>query len=158
MPTLILLLNWPGYKTGVHLFILVFHQNVQIWGSERNQKDPNVFMCFWVLSFPPSWRSPVIVPVTQRSDWDLEGLPYRVQCVLHHLCLMTDGKSDTQNTSKRRNHNIGDEKQSVWKGVLNGSFHTCIIYCESKSAIEDRDQVQTQDNKWGIKHNHNIRL
>lgn len=56
---------------------------------------------------------PVIVPVTQCSDWDLEGLPYRVQCVFHHLCLMTDGKSEKQDMSKRRNHNMGGENQSV---------------------------------------------
>lgn len=69
------------------------------------------------FSLPP-WEclifdTPVIVPITQCSDWDLEGLPYRVQRVFNHLRLMTDGKSEKQDTSKRRNHNMGGENQSV---------------------------------------------
>lgn len=86
--------------------------------SERNQKDPNVFLSPLIhtklkLRGQIFVIIPVIIPITQRSDWDLEGLPYRVQCVFHHLCFMTDGKSNKQDISKRKNHNIGDEKQSV---------------------------------------------
>lgn len=36
---------------------------------------------------------PVIVSITQGSDGDLEGLPYRVQRVLYHFCLMANGES-----------------------------------------------------------------
>lgn len=39
---------------------------------------------------------PVIVSITQGSDRDLEGLPYRVQSVLHHLCLMANSESVTE--------------------------------------------------------------
>lgn len=43
---------------------------------------------------------PVIVSIAQGSDGDLEGLPYWVQGVLHHLCLMANGESVTStNTS-----------------------------------------------------------
>lgn len=35
---------------------------------------------------------PVIVAVAESSNRDGEGLPYRVQCVLDHLCLMADGE------------------------------------------------------------------
>lgn len=35
---------------------------------------------------------PVIVPVAERSDRDGEGLPHRVQRVLHHLSLVADGE------------------------------------------------------------------
>lgn len=39
-----------------------------------------------------SFILPLIVSVAECSDRDGEGLPHRVQCVLHHLSLVADGK------------------------------------------------------------------
>lgn len=36
---------------------------------------------------------PFIVSVAERPDRDGEGLPHRVQSVLHHFRLVADGKS-----------------------------------------------------------------
>lgn len=40
---------------------------------------------------------PVVIPVTESSHGDFEGLPHGVQRVLHHLCLVADGESGRKN-------------------------------------------------------------
>lgn len=40
---------------------------------------------------------PVIVSVTECSDRDGEGLPHRVQCVLHYFSLVADGEPGDAN-------------------------------------------------------------
>lgn len=37
-------------------------------------------------------RRPVIVSIAQGPHRDAEGLPYRIQCVFHNLCLVADGE------------------------------------------------------------------
>lgn len=62
------------------------HTTYQTHGTQQKQ------------SAEPTQRRPlpVVVPVAQRPDGDFEGLPHRVQGVLHHLRLVADGEPETQ--------------------------------------------------------------
>lgn len=57
-----------------------------------------------LIQIPPSSQGgakavggalPVVVPVAQGPDRNFESLPHWIQRVLHHLCLMANGESET---------------------------------------------------------------
>ena len=63
-----------------------FHWKITLWVMSE---------CVWAcgtLYCTSSFFLPVIVSVAERSDGNGEGLPHRVQRVLHHFSLVADGE------------------------------------------------------------------
>lgn len=61
--------------------------------------------------------SPVIITIAESPDRDLKGLPHWVQRVLHHLCLVADGKpaegaEERQRVGGGKQRNVGREAEN----------------------------------------------
>lgn len=59
----------------------------------------NRLLNFYWTHYKAFW--PVIVSIAESSNWDGEWLPYRVQCVLDHLCFVADGEPANKITEIR---------------------------------------------------------
>lgn len=72
----------PHIKT-LHRFNFSLKNKLSVW---------EYLFVFMRLTCTSSVNLPVIVSIAERSDRDGEGLPHRVQCVLHHLGLVADSE------------------------------------------------------------------
>ena len=70
---------------------------------------------------------PVIVSVAERSDRDGEGLPHRIQRVLHHLSLVADGEPG----------DAGRKGFKVWIFLRWGCIRDKYLYLSIVSGVGD---------------------
>lgn len=71
-----------------------------VFGFPTSFSHPiNRLLKFYWINYKAFW--PVIVSIAESSNWDGEWLPYRVQCVLDHLCFVADGEPANKITEIR---------------------------------------------------------
>lgn len=72
--------------------------------------DPLVNQRVAVLYPQKGSDSPVVITIAESPNGDLKGLPHWVQCILHHLGLVADGKPAERET-RRGGERVRDGKK-----------------------------------------------